>query len=39
VTRMPVSPLLTLAVVVACLSVILVVLGLMMLIDPIPEAA
>jgi hypothetical protein len=39
VTRMPDSPLLTLLVAVVCLAVILAVLGLMVLMDPIPEAA
>ncbi len=38
-TQMPSSPLLTLAVAVACLLVILAVLGLMLLTDPLPEAA
>jgi hypothetical protein len=38
-TRMPGSPLLTVLVAIACLAVILGVLGLMVLIDPIPEAA
>lgn len=38
-TRMPSSPMLTLAVAVACLVVILAVLGLMILMDPLPQAA
>jgi hypothetical protein len=39
VTRMPNSPLLTVLVAIACLSIILAVLGLVMLMDPLPEAA